>query len=110
VRWTADLGRGDLYNQMEITASGVLALISEQGGSDGEGRLLAVGLRAGRLLWSRSYGREDETDGPDAAGPVIVMASGGTVTGFDASTGAVLWSRGRMPGDVGSVAGPGGSA
>jgi outer membrane protein assembly factor BamB len=109
VRWTADLGRGDLYNQMEITANGVLALITEQGGSDGEGRLLAVGLNAGRLLWSRSYGKQDETDGPDAVGPVIVMASGGTVTGFGASTGAVLWSHGRMPGGVGSVAGPGGS-
>lgn len=109
VRWTADLGPGDLYNQMEITANGVLALITEHGGSDGEGKLLAVGLTAGRLLWSRSYGKEEETDGPDAAGPVIVMASGGTVTGFDADTGAVLWSHSRMPGGVGSVAGPGGS-
>lgn len=109
VRWTADLGPGDLYNQMEITANGVLALITERGGSDGEGKLLAVGLNAGRLLWSRSYGEEEETDGPDAVGPVIVMASGGTVTGFDAHTGAVLWSHSRMPGGVGSVAGPGGS-
>jgi outer membrane protein assembly factor BamB len=109
VRWTADLGPGDLYNQMEITANGVLALITEHGGADGEGKLLAVGLNAGRLLWSRSYGKEEETDGPDAAGTVIVMASGGTVTGFDARTGAVLWSHSRMPGGVGSVAGPGGS-
>jgi outer membrane protein assembly factor BamB len=109
VRWTADLGPGDLYNQMEITANGVLALITERGGSDGEGKLLAVGLNAGRLLWSRSYGEEEETDGPDAVGPVIVMASGGTVTGFDAHTGAVLWSHSRLPGGVGSVAGPGGS-
>lgn len=87
----------------------MLALITEQGGSGGEGKLLAVGLHAGRLLWSRSYGKEEETDGPDAVGPVIVMASGGTVTGFDASTGAVLWSHGRMPGGVGAAAGPGGS-
>jgi hypothetical protein len=109
VRWTADLGRGDLYNQMEITANGVLALITEHGGAHGEGKLLAIGLNAGRLLWSRSYGKEEETDGPDAVGPVIVMASGGTVTGFGASTGAVLWSHSRMPVGVGSVAGPGDS-
>ena len=107
VRWTADLGPGDLYNQLEITSDGVLALITEQGGPGGQGKLLAVGLTAGRLLWSRPYGKEELTDGPDAVGPVIVMAEHGAVTGFDASTGAVLWTHRGMPGGVGSVAGPG---
>ncbi|MDQ2810512.1 MAG: hypothetical protein M3Z75_01180 [Actinomycetota bacterium] len=52
-------GGGDLYNQMEITANGVLALITAPvGGSAGAGRLLAVGLHAGRLLWSRPYGKK----------------------------------------------------
>ncbi|MGH3277689.1 MAG: PQQ-binding-like beta-propeller repeat protein, partial [Trebonia sp.] len=85
----------------------MLALITEQGGPDGEGRLLAVGLNAGRLLWSRPYGKEELTDGPDAVGPVIVMAEHGAVTGLDARTGAVLWTHRGMPGGVGSVAGPG---
>lgn len=107
VRWTADLGPGDLYNQLEITSDGVLALITEQGGPDGEGKLLAVGLNAGRLLWSHPYGKEELTDGPDAVGSVIVMAEHGAVTGFDARTGAVLWTHRGMPGGVGSVAGPG---
>ena len=35
------------------------------------------------------------------------MAEHGAVTGFDASTGAVLWTHRGMPGGVGSVAGPG---
>jgi outer membrane protein assembly factor BamB len=68
---------------------------------------MAVGLNDRRLLWSRPYGTEELTDGPVAAGAVIVMAEHGTVTGFDAGTGAVRWSHGGMPGPVGSLAGPG---
>jgi outer membrane protein assembly factor BamB len=107
VRWTANLGPGDLYNEQVVTSGGVLAVITETGGSGGRGKLMAVGLDAGRLLWSRPYGVQEGTDGPDAVGPVLVMASHGTVTGFDARTGAVRWSHSGMPGAVGSVAGPG---
>ena len=107
VRWTADLGPGDLYNDQEITPGGVLAVLTETGGAGGLGKLMAVDLNTGRLLWSRPYGQQELTDGPDAVGTVIVMAERGTVTGFDARTGAVLWSHGGMPGPAGSVAGPG---
>jgi hypothetical protein len=108
VRWTADLGLGDLYNDLVITSGGVLAMLTEQGGTDGRGKLIAVGLSAGKVLWSLPYGKDELTDGPTAAGPVIVMAEHGTVTGFDAGTGAVRWSHGGMPGPVESLAGPDG--
>jgi outer membrane protein assembly factor BamB len=107
VRWTAGLGEGDLYNDQVITSAGVLAVLTELGGAGGQGKLMAVGLDAGRLLWSRPYGKDELTDGPTAAGPVIVMAEHGMVTGFDAATGAVRWSHGGMPGPVESLAGPG---
>ena len=71
--------------------------------------LIAFGLDAGQVLWSRSYGRDELTDGPTAAGPVIVMAEHGTVSGFDAGTGRVRWTHGGMPGPVESLAVPGGS-
>jgi outer membrane protein assembly factor BamB len=108
VRWTADLGPGDLYNDQVITSGGVLAVLTEHGGTGGRGKLIAVGLSAGRVLWSQPYGKDELTDGPTAAGPVIVMAEHGTVTGFDASTGAVRWRHGGMPGPVASLAGSGG--
>jgi len=107
VRWSADLGTGDLYNDQVITSGGVLAVLTEGGGTGGEGKLIGFGLADGRLLWSRPYGKDELTDGPTAAGPVIVMAEHGTVTGFDAATGAVRWSHGGMPGPVESLAGPG---
>jgi len=109
VRWTADLGIGDLYNDQVITSGGVLAVLTEGGGADGRGKLIAFGLDAGQVLWSRSYGRDELTDGPTAAGPVIVMAEHGTVSGFDAGTGRVRWTHGGMPGPVESLAVPGGS-
>jgi outer membrane protein assembly factor BamB len=109
VRWTANLGTGGLYNDQVITSGGVLAVLTEGGGAGGTGKLMAVDLNAGNLLWSRPYGMDELTDGPDAVGPVIVMAEHGTVTvtGFDARTGAVRWTHSGMPGPVGSLAGPG---
>ena len=108
IRWTADLGTGDLYNDQVITSGGVLAVLTEGGGAGGRGKLIAVGLEAGTVLWSRPYGRDELTDGPTAAGPVIVMAEHGTVTGFDARTGAVRWTRAGLPGPVETLAVPGG--
>ena len=35
VRWTADLGTGDLYNDQVITSGGVLAVLTEGGGAGG---------------------------------------------------------------------------
>lgn len=110
VRWTADLGSGDLYNEQAISASGVLALLTETGASGGRGRLLAVSLSQGRLLWTRPFGQQEGTDGPDADGSVVIVAEHGTVTAFDAVTGGQLWSHGGMPGTVGSLPGPDGLA
>jgi outer membrane protein assembly factor BamB len=107
VRWTASLGTGHLYNDQVISSGGVLAVLTETGGADGLGKLMAFDLTARKLLWSRSYGKDELTEGPTAVGPVIVMAEHGTVTGFDARTGAVRWAHGRLPGPVESVAGPG---
>ena len=109
VRWTADLGPGDLYNDQVITSGGVLAVLTETGGAGDLGQLMAFDLSARRLLWSRPYGQDELTQGPTAAGGVIVMAEHGTLTGFDARTGAVRWTHGQLPGTVESVAGPGGS-
>jgi outer membrane protein assembly factor BamB len=106
VRWTASLGPGDLYNDQVITSGGVLAVLTETGGAGGLGKLMAFDLNARKLLWSRPYGKDELTDGPTAAGPVIVMAEHGTVTGFDASTGAVRWTHSRLPA-IESAAGPG---
>jgi outer membrane protein assembly factor BamB len=110
VRWTADLGSGDLYNEQTISADGVLALLTETGASGGRGKLLAVSLSQGRLLWTRPFGKEEGTDGPDADGSAIIVAEHGTVTAFDDRTGAQLWSHGRLTGVVGSLPGPGGLA
>jgi outer membrane protein assembly factor BamB len=104
VRWSAGLGTGDLYNDQVISSDGVLAVLTETGGAGGLGKLMAFDLNARKLLWSRPYGEDELTDGPDAAGPVIVMAEHGTVTGFDVRTGTVRWTHSGMPGPVESLA------
>lgn len=109
VRWTASLGAGDLYNDQVITSGGVLAVVTETGGAGGLGKLMAFDLNARTLLWSRPYGQEELTDGPVAAGPVLVMAEHGTFTAFDDRTGTVRWARGGIPGSVMAQAGPGNS-
>ncbi|MGH3279823.1 MAG: PQQ-binding-like beta-propeller repeat protein, partial [Trebonia sp.] len=88
---------------------GVLAVLTETGGAGGLGKLMAFDLNTGKLLWSRSYGKDELTEGPTAAGPVIVMVEHGIVTAFDARTGAVRWVHGGLPGSVESLAGPGNS-
>lgn len=103
IRWTLNLGSGDpVYGSLAVTSDGVLALV-RQGGA-----LQAVGLAAGKLLWSHPYAHQDDSDGPVASGTVVVAAVKGTVTGFDARTGRVLWRRGGMPSKVEVMAGPGG--
>jgi outer membrane protein assembly factor BamB len=107
VRWTASLGPGQLYNDQVITSSGVLAVLTETGGAGGLGKLMAFDLNTHHLLWTRPYGKNELTEGPTAAGPVIVMVGNGTVTAFDTRTGAVRWAHGGIRGGVESLAGPG---
>ena len=107
VRWTASLGPGQLYNDQVITSSGVLAVLTETGGAGGRGKLMAFDLNTHHLLWSRPYGKNELTEGPTAAGPVIVMVGNGTVTAFDTRTGAVRWAHGGIRGGVESLAAPG---
>jgi outer membrane protein assembly factor BamB len=109
VRWSASLGTGDLYNDQVITSGGVLAMVTEAGGAGGQGKLMAFDLNARKLLWTRPYGKEELTDGPVAAGPVLVMGAQGTFTAYDARTGTVRWARSRLPGSVQALAGPGNS-
>jgi outer membrane protein assembly factor BamB len=51
-------------------------------------------LSTGKLLWSRRFGT---SDGPAAAGTVVVATKGGVVAGFNGRTGAELWSADGMP-------------
>jgi len=97
------LGGGNpVYGSMAVTSNGVLALV-RQGGA-----LEAADLTTGTLLWSRAYSHQEYSDGPAASGPVVVAAVKGTVSGFDAITGRLLWRRGGMPSTVDVIAGPGG--
>jgi len=86
VRWT--LKTGELLGTQAVTSNGVLAMLKTNG------ILQGADLTTGKLLWSRKFGT---SDGPAAAGDVVVATKGGVVAGFSARTGAELWSTDGMP-------------
>jgi outer membrane protein assembly factor BamB len=106
VGWTLRLGSTQVVYDTEALASGgVLAFA--QGGT-----LRAADLTTGRLLWSRKFGAQSGPGGlaglgteVTAAGQAVVALVGatkptattGTITGFDARTGKVLWTRSGIP-------------
>jgi outer membrane protein assembly factor BamB len=86
VRWT--LKTGELLGTQAVTSNGVLAMQKSNGIIEG------ADLSTGKLLWSRRFGT---SDGPAAAGTVVVATKGGVVAGFNGRTGAELWSADGMP-------------
>jgi outer membrane protein assembly factor BamB len=86
VRWTLKVPH--LLGTQAVTSDGVLAMLKTNGILEG------ADLTTGKLLWSRKFGT---SDGPAAAGTVVVATKGGVVAGFNARTGAPLWSRAQMP-------------
>ena len=94
VRWTLPLSKQGVYGSQALTGDGGLALIQ------GNATLTVVDLATGRVRWSRAGVR---APAPIVAGGVVVAAvqwtgaSGGSVSGYDTRTGALLWTRRDMP-------------
>jgi len=95
VRWTLPLSKQGVYGSQALTGDGGLALIQ------GSATLTVVDLATGRVRWSRPGVR---APAPVVAGGVVLAAvqwngggSTGSVSGYDARTGALLWTRRDMP-------------
>lgn len=107
VRWTLSLGRQSLADAQALASDGMLVVLTAAD------RLEAADLTTGKLLWSRAYG---DSAGPVAVGTVVIATKNHgsfgkwtrTITGFDARTGKVLWSRGNLPDEITVAAAPGG--
>jgi outer membrane protein assembly factor BamB len=93
VRWTLPLRNG-LTGSQALTGDGGLAMLW------GYATLKVADLATGRIRWSRTAGH---SPGPVAVGGVVVAAaegkdlSAGSVMGYDARTGKLLWTRHGMP-------------
>jgi outer membrane protein assembly factor BamB len=93
VRWMSPI-RGGLTGNQALTGDGGLAMIR------GYASLLVVNLANGHARWSRTTAHAPIV----AVDGVVMVPQGvypaqryGTVTGYDARTGAVLWTRRDMP-------------
>jgi outer membrane protein assembly factor BamB len=93
VRWTLPLRNG-LTGSQALTGDGGLAMLW------GYATLKVANLATGRIRWSRTAGH---SAGPVAVGGVVVAdaegkgLSAGSVMGYDARTGKLLWTRHGMP-------------
>ena len=95
VRWTLALSKQGVYGSQALTGDGGLVLIQ------GNATLTVVDLATGRVRWSRAGVR---APAPVVAGGVVLAAvqwngggPAGSVSGYDARTGALLWTRRDMP-------------
>jgi outer membrane protein assembly factor BamB len=95
VRWTLPLSKQGVYGSQALTGDGGLVLIQ------GNATLTVVDLATGRVRWSRAGVRAPT---PVVVGGVVLAAvqwngggSTGSVSGYDARTGALLWTRRDMP-------------
>jgi outer membrane protein assembly factor BamB len=94
VRWTLPLSRQGVTGSLALTDDGGLAMIR------GYGTLSVADLTTGRLRWSRTAGH---SLGPLAVGGVVIVGaegnggSAGSVMGYNARTGKLLWTRHGMP-------------
>lgn len=93
VRWTLELPQGLLGSQA-LTGDGGLAMIR------GSASLTVVDLATGHVRWSRTA---SHSPNPVVAGGVVMVAADapypqqhGSVTGYDARTGKLLWTRHDM--------------
>jgi outer membrane protein assembly factor BamB len=94
VRWTLPLSRQGVTGSLALTGDGGLAMIQ------GYATLSVADLTTGRLRWSRTAGH---SLGPIAVGGVVIVGaegnggSAGSVMGYNARTGKLLWTRHGMP-------------
>ena len=82
VRWTLRLPGQGLYGSQAVTADGGLAMIRE------DGTLQVVNLANGAVRWAR---RTATSSVPVVADGLLIASGNGTVTAFDARTGAPRW-------------------
>jgi outer membrane protein assembly factor BamB len=88
VNWTLPLGgQGELGSQA-LTGDGGLAMIR------GQATLTVADLATGRIRWARTG---VHSDGPVAAGGVLIAGASGEIRGFSPRTGKLLWTRTGMP-------------
>ncbi len=88
VNWMLPLGKQGETGTLTLTGDGGLAMIY------GFATLRVVDLATGHVRWGRTAGN---SDGPVAAGGVVIVATSGKVLGFSSRTGARLWTRAGMP-------------
>ena len=91
VRWVLRLPGSGLLGGQVATGDGGLAMI----GSGGV--LRVVSLAGGRVRWARFAGRWPALAAADG---VVMFAMGGRLTGYDARTGQVRWTRSGLPGQT----------
>jgi outer membrane protein assembly factor BamB len=96
VRWVLPLPGLGLIGGQVPTGDGGLAVV----GSDGV--LRVVGLADGRVRWARFAGRSPALAAADG---VVLFGMAGQLTGYDARTGQVRWTRSGLPGQGRVLAG-----
>jgi outer membrane protein assembly factor BamB len=89
VRWVRPLPGSGLLGGQAVTGDGGLAMLRA------DGVLQVVSLADGRVRWARSVGRWPWLAAADG---VVLFGMGGRLTGYDARTGQVRWTRAGLPG------------
>jgi outer membrane protein assembly factor BamB len=87
VRWTLKVPGSGLLGSQAEAGDGALAILRPSG------LLESVDLASGRVLWSHQVG---QSNGPAAIGSVMAAAGHGRVYGYNATTGRLLWTSGRL--------------
>jgi outer membrane protein assembly factor BamB len=90
VRWVLRLPTGLLGSQVP-TSDGGLAMLRP------DGVLQMVSLADGRIRWARFAGRWPALAAADG---VVMFGTGGRLTGYDARTGQVRWTRSGLTGQT----------
>lgn len=90
VRWVLRLPGGLLGSQVP-TGDGGLAMLRP------DGVLQVISLADGHLRWARFAGRWPALAAADG---IVMFGMGGRLTGYDAQTGQVRWTRSGVPGQT----------
>jgi outer membrane protein assembly factor BamB len=109
VAWALPLGPSAVIGAPAVTVDSVFGFLTPHG------RLKAVSLWTGKLLWSRAYGLAAGQPAIAALGSRFIAArssdaagTASSVTSFVAQTGKPLWTRTGMPGQPTLLGAPGG--